>query len=420
MQPPPPSTCAFCGKNLPSGNQYRYCNYCGQPRLPVTGLPGHISDQPESVLGPLSESQPSRKISPFVFFFSGLLILVVISLVYIFFVRSTNQPIDNGATVAADSLIKMEITGVVVQAGSIPPHVEYLIVNLENSVTGSPVAISGNELNILYSDFNTSQLVFYPGDAVGVLSLENTPQGIQACSQLAQRQEYKAIWCTTDNDNLLSPGEAIDVYVFLGGLINKLQANSDFNLDFLGNNWEQRVSGKTPIGLVAPAPNSTVSPIPTVTSIPVPTEEPTLIPEPVFTFPTPVIPQETPTVEPPDPNQDPADTIEPTACESAEDGTLVTAWVNGTMASATTVQSGKYNLMVEASAGGQIITFEIDGVPAQQTLDWVSGGATELNLTTGSDSLDRFQSAPGEQESEDSTERFPPHVVLGTVSVGNC
>jgi hypothetical protein len=73
----------------------------------------------------------------------------------------------------------------------------------------------------------------------------------------------------------------------------------------------------------------------------------------------------------------------------AINGTLLTAWVEGTQAGAATANNGDgtYSMLVEQPAGiaysGKTILFKIGGVDATQTAIWEQGGANILNLTTG-------------------------------------
>jgi hypothetical protein len=90
-------------------------------------------------------------------------------------------------------------------------------------------------------------------------------------------------------------------------------------------------------------------------------------------------------------------------------------------------QSGRYELLVAQTSGetfgGRTISFTVGNSDADQTVIWVQGGATELNLTAPGDGLSRLR--PG-----DIDPTFPaggpllqpllPHVILGTVSVGDC
>ena len=165
------------------------------------------------------------------------------------------------------------------------------------------------------------------------------------------------------------------------------------------------VSGPPSTAAVAPARSSpsnlSTAAVPTATRIPPPTPSPT--------------PQSTP---PP---------TRPAGCTAAADGVEVSAWVNGALAASTRVQSGSYDFLVEQTTGasftGQTITFTVGNTDASQTVVWMQGGATELNLTAPAGGLGRL--APRGTGRPSFTggplaQPVPPHVILGTVSVGDC
>ena len=114
-------------------------------------------------------------------------------------------------------------------------------------------------------------------------------------------------------------------------------------------------------------------------------------------------------------------------CSAAADGVQVSAWINGTLAASTLVQSGRYELLVEPTSGasfsGQTITFRVGNSDASQTVVWLQGGATELNLTAPGDGLSRLM--PGGFDLPTLTggplaQPVLPHIILGAVSVGDC
>ena len=114
-------------------------------------------------------------------------------------------------------------------------------------------------------------------------------------------------------------------------------------------------------------------------------------------------------------------------CSAAADGVEVSAWVNGLLAARTTVKSGSYALMVEqptgASFGGQIITFKVGSSDAKQTVRWMQGGGTELVLSAPGNGQSRVEPAGlGEPSLAGglTAQPLPPHVILGTVFVGDC
>ncbi|MCH7737847.1 MAG: hypothetical protein IH872_10675 [Chloroflexi bacterium] len=126
----------------------------------------------------------------------------------------------------------------------------------------------------------------------------------------------------------------------------------------------------------------------------------------------------------------PSPTLLPTRlapCSAAADGVEVSAWVNGFLAASTRVQSGSYTLLVEqpsgASFSGQTITFKVGGFDAKQTVRWMQGGATELVLSAPGGGLSRLDPAGSGQSSLAgglTAQPLPPHVILGTVFVGDC
>ena len=148
-------------------------------------------------------------------------------------------------------------------------------------------------------------------------------------------------------------------------------------------------------------PNLSTAAAPTATRIPPPTPSPTPPPTPPPTH--------------------------PAGCTAAADGVEVSAWINGALAASTRVQSGSYDFLVEQTTGasfsGQTITFTVGNSAASQTVVWIQGGATELNLTAPAGGLGRpaphgagrpsFTGGPLAQP-------VLPHVILGTVSVGDC
>jgi hypothetical protein len=114
-------------------------------------------------------------------------------------------------------------------------------------------------------------------------------------------------------------------------------------------------------------------------------------------------------------------------CVAAADGVRVSAWVGGIKAGSAVVSSGEYSLLAEqpsnASFFGKAVTFMVGNSNAAQTIPWQQGAATELALTAPGDGLSRH--AP-EQIDTASPNGSPlaqpllPHVILGSVFVGNC
>ena len=168
--------------------------------------------------------------------------------------------------------------------------------------------------------------------------------------------------------------------------------------------------------------NATPIPSPTPTgTIPTPTPRPT-----IFTtitggaFNTAPAPTRTPL-----PTPTSSATPRPTQlapCSPAPDGTVITAWVNNIQAASAPASSGSYILLVEQATGasftGQMISFKVGNSPAEQTVRWAQGGATELVLSAPGDGLSRV--IPGGLAGGPLAQPLPPHVVLGTVFIGDC
>ena len=71
---------------------------------------------------------------------------------------------------------------------------------------------------------------------------------------------------------------------------------------------------------------------------------------------------------------------------TAVDGTAVTAWVDGAQVAATNVSGGSYTLIIGGASGyaGETVVFRIGSANADQTADWIMGGADILDLTASS------------------------------------
>ncbi|MDA0263441.1 MAG: hypothetical protein O3A93_00240 [Chloroflexi bacterium] len=168
------------------------------------------------------------------------------------------------------------------------------------------------------------------------------------------------------------------------------------------------------------------SPTPTQAAVPTPTPTRTSSggipagPTPplagsVSTFPT-ATPTAIPTIGP---------TMQ-TGCSVAPDGVIVSAWVNGVLAASTTVKSGEYHLRVEqppeSSFSGQTINFTVGNAEAAQTLAWVQGDATKLDLTAPESGTSAAPKIAGQPSLKGGplAQPVPPHIVLGAVSIGNC
>lgn len=66
----------------------------------------------------------------------------------------------------------------------------------------------------------------------------------------------------------------------------------------------------------------------------------------------------------------------------AAEGTMITAWSEGSSLAHSAAIQGRYYLLVPQPAAGQSISFSIGDLPADQTYPWEPGGATSLDLTT--------------------------------------
>ena len=84
---------------------------------------------------------------------------------------------------------------------------------------------------------------------------------------------------------------------------------------------------------------------------------------------------------------------------AAPDGTRVSAEVNGVEAKASSTREGKYgydtgDLFRMDGAAGDEVVFKVNGVVAEETRVFKSGGSTELNLsatqTAGDPLIDRY------------------------------
>ena len=65
------------------------------------------------------------------------------------------------------------------------------------------------------------------------------------------------------------------------------------------------------------------------------------------------------------------------------DGGAVTAWIDGEQVAATNASSGNYSLQVDQGDGsyaGKTVSFKVAGADVAETVEWVQGGGTILNL----------------------------------------
>ena len=167
----------------------------------------------------------------------------------------------------------------------------------------------------------------------------------------------------------------------------------------------------TPVPTFPPTPTSTPVPTspPTPTSTPVPTSSPTPTTTPAPTAPV-VLPAATPippSTQTPTPLPEPPDcyaTFVPTPPTSsgqslphviagsatidgtpAPDGSVVTAWVGGNLAAATTLTQGRFGFSVEPPMGhsyvGKTVLFKVGECEASPTITWQAGAVDPVKLT---------------------------------------
>ena len=150
---------------------------------------------------------------------------------------------------------------------------------------------------------------------------------------------------------------------------------------------------------------------PTVT--PQPKTPPTVTPQP-----------KTPPTATPGPTESPGQSV---GCNVAREGLKISAWINGTLVASTLVQSGRYSLLVEQSTGdsftGQTITFTVGNSLADQITTWLAGEGTELDLTAQGIGQSRLVPTDFDLVSSKGgplAQLLWPHVIVGSVFVGNC
>lgn len=67
--------------------------------------------------------------------------------------------------------------------------------------------------------------------------------------------------------------------------------------------------------------------------------------------------------------------------ESLPDGTLVTAWIDGTQVAQSKTSGSTYSLFISGSYSGKTVTFKVGKYPADQTGTWTAGSTQTVNLT---------------------------------------
>ena len=90
-------------------------------------------------------------------------------------------------------------------------------------------------------------------------------------------------------------------------------------------------------------------------------------------------------------------------------GTVVTAYINGKPQGSTSVRAdGTYRLMVTQGAGNNV-TFKIGTLDATETATWKQGGATVINLNSGSGiTIQPAQISSAQSSLGDHKEKAPP------------
>lgn len=72
--------------------------------------------------------------------------------------------------------------------------------------------------------------------------------------------------------------------------------------------------------------------------------------------------------------------------QTAPDGTVVSAFIGGAqVGSDAQVSNGQYKLDISDRTEGDVVTFKVDGIDANETGEWAYGVPTTLDLTAGED-----------------------------------
>ena len=181
----------------------------------------------------------------------------------------------------------------------------------------------------------------------------------------------------------------------------------------------------TPEALPAPTAAPVAAALPTPEGSPEPDRalQPTPVPAPTATLTPTLPPPPTPTFTP-----QPAPTPQPeAACQPVADGTVVTAWIDGSLAASATVADGSFVLFVDQPEGGSFsgkrVAFKIGGLEADGSAVWAPGGGDQLDLTATAQGLPGPTPSPasslpgGYSPTGLLAQPAPPHVFLGTASV---
>lgn len=281
----------------------------------AAGLQEQTPGQPYAIpQGPDASVKP--RVNSLVILAAGLALIVLIGLVIFLVLDGSNEDAvpDSGPSSASQPINAPDarIVGSVVGTVETPPKIDYLVIEIQNPASGTPLSITREELTILYQDSQNRERISYPRaeDSLGLITNEDDKESIDACSDLAKQPNYKAVWCyvTDGNSSVLAPGASGDIYIFIGGLPVPLGENSRFQIDFMhvSSGWQQTLMGQTPLRLEplsqTATPGPTVLAAPSVTAQPAPTTQPNLrFPEPVLPQVQPVNPLPTQPVVTPEP-----------------------------------------------------------------------------------------------------------------------
>ena len=166
MRPPSPQYCPYCNRRFPSVNQYRYCDACGQPTLSVgAGLQAQTPGQSYAIpQGP--DASVKRGVNSLVILAAGLALIVLIGLVIFYVLNSSNEDAapDSGPSSTSQPITapNARIVGSVVGTVETPAKVDYLVIEIENPASGTPLSITREELTILYQDSQNRERISYP------------------------------------------------------------------------------------------------------------------------------------------------------------------------------------------------------------------------------------------------------------------
>ena len=115
------------------------------------------------------------------------------------------------------------------------------------------------------------------------------------------------------------------------------------------------------------------------------------------------------------------------SCQPVADGTVVTAWIDGTQAASDSVENSQFALIIEQPDSAyyvdEIIAFKIGDLGANETAIWEPGGAEILDLTATAMPRPDPTPSPLSPASRGFTssgllaQLLPPHVVIGAAAI---